>query len=102
MSGRHAEGRYADTAQWRPAHQELFRREPVSSFLGSVAEIDDGRLVIMMRFRLVHAVSLAADSTSSFAVITRFGWPAGLVLSRRLNLVDADKPAGPRLTVGAP
>lgn len=85
-----------------PAHEEFFRSEPVSSFLGSVHEIDDGWLVIMMRFRLVYAVSRAVDSTESLAVITRFGWPAGPVLSRRLSLVDAAKPVGPRLTVGDP
>jgi uncharacterized protein YhfF len=58
----HAEGRgYADAAQWRTAHEEFFRSEPVASFLGSVPEIDDDTLVITTRFRLVHAVSRDAD-----------------------------------------
>jgi len=59
----HAEGRgYADVAQWRAAHEEFFRSEPVARFLGSVPEIDDDTLVITMQFRLVHAVGRGIDS----------------------------------------
>jgi uncharacterized protein YhfF len=58
----HAEGRgYATAAQWRAAHEEFFRSEPVESLLGRVPDIDDDTLVITTRFRLVHPVSQDAD-----------------------------------------
>jgi uncharacterized protein YhfF len=50
----HAEGRgYADAAAWRVAHQEFFRSEGVSEFLGRTPEIDGDTLVVAERFRVV-------------------------------------------------
>ncbi|MCO5994791.1 ASCH domain-containing protein [Actinoallomurus rhizosphaericola] len=49
-----AEGRgYADAAEWRAAHEEFFRSEGVSEFLGHTPVIDDGTLVVAERFRVV-------------------------------------------------
>jgi len=52
----HAEGRgYPDVTEWRRAHEEFFRSEGVSGFLGAPPRIDDGTLVVAQRFRLVRA-----------------------------------------------
>ncbi|WP_333774986.1 ASCH domain-containing protein [Streptomyces sp. IBSBF 3136] len=49
-----AEGRgYADAAQWRAAHEEFFRSEGVSGFLGHTPVVDDDTLVVAERFRVV-------------------------------------------------
>lgn len=49
-----AEGRgYADAAQWRSAHEDFFRSEGVTDFLGGTPVIDDETLVVTERFRLV-------------------------------------------------
>ncbi|MCO5973343.1 ASCH domain-containing protein [Actinoallomurus soli] len=49
-----AEGRgYADAAEWRAAHEEFFRSEGVSEFLGHTPVIDDATLVVAERFRVV-------------------------------------------------
>ncbi|MGW2637446.1 ASCH domain-containing protein [Streptomyces sp. NPDC001348] len=49
-----AEGRgYADAAEWRTAHEEFFRGEGVSEFLGRTPVIDDETLVVAQRFRVV-------------------------------------------------
>lgn len=57
----HAEGRgYADAADWRRAHEEFFRSEPVARFLGAVPRIGDDTLVVTLRFRLVRPGSTAA------------------------------------------
>ncbi|MGR6968166.1 ASCH domain-containing protein [Streptomyces cynarae] len=49
-----AEGRgYADVAQWRQAHEEFFRSDGVSEFLGRTPVIDDATLVVAERFRVV-------------------------------------------------
>ncbi|MFD8704805.1 ASCH domain-containing protein [Kitasatospora sp. NPDC059648] len=48
-----AEGRgYADAAQWRTAHEEFFRSEGVSAFLGHTPAIDADTLVVAQRFRV--------------------------------------------------
>ncbi|MFJ4584909.1 ASCH domain-containing protein [Streptomyces echinatus] len=48
-----AEGRgYADMAQWRTAHEEFFRSDGVSEFLGRTPVIDDATLVVAQRFRV--------------------------------------------------
>ncbi|GAA3110934.1 ASCH domain-containing protein [Streptomyces echinatus] len=48
-----AEGRgYADVAQWRTAHEEFFRSDGVSEFLGRTPVIDDATLVVAQRFRV--------------------------------------------------
>jgi uncharacterized protein YhfF len=50
-----AEGRgYADVAEWRTAHEEFFRSEGVSEFLGHTPVIDDDTLVVAERFRVVE------------------------------------------------
>lgn len=50
-----AEGRgYADAAEWRAVHEEFFRSEGVSAFLGHTPVIDDGTLVVAERFRVVE------------------------------------------------
>lgn len=50
-----AEGRgYADVAEWRTAHEEFFRSEGVSGFLGRTPVIDDETLVVAQRFRVVE------------------------------------------------
>jgi uncharacterized protein YhfF len=50
----HAEGRgYRDAAAWRADHEEFFRGELVSRFLGHRPDIDDGTPVLVQRFRLV-------------------------------------------------
>ncbi|MFD8543321.1 ASCH domain-containing protein [Streptomyces sp. NPDC059649] len=52
-----AEGRgYSDVAQWRKAHQDFFRSEGVSEFLGHTPVIDDETLVVAERFRVVEPV----------------------------------------------
>ncbi|MFQ6145994.1 ASCH domain-containing protein [Streptomyces seoulensis] len=49
-----AEGRgYSDVAQWRAAHEEFFRGEGVSEFLGHTAVVGDDTLVVAQRFRAV-------------------------------------------------
>lgn len=48
-----AEGRgYADAAQWRTAHEEFFRSEGVSAFLGRTPAMGDDTLVVAQRFRV--------------------------------------------------
>ncbi|MFF7239011.1 ASCH domain-containing protein [Streptomyces collinus] len=50
----HAEGRgYADAAGWRAAHEEFFRSDGVSEFLGRTPVVDDDTLVVAERFRVV-------------------------------------------------
>lgn len=50
-----AEGRgYSDVAQWRAAHEEFFRSEGVSGFLGRTPVVDDETLVVAERFRVVE------------------------------------------------
>ncbi|WP_189251145.1 ASCH domain-containing protein, partial [Streptosporangium pseudovulgare] len=50
-----AEGRgYSDVAQWRTAHEEFFRSDGVSEFLGRTPVIDDDTLVVAERFRVVE------------------------------------------------
>ncbi|MFJ9683129.1 ASCH domain-containing protein [Streptomyces sp. NPDC101194] len=50
-----AEGRgYGDVAQWREAHEEFFRSDGVSEFLGGTPVIDDETLVVAERFRVVE------------------------------------------------
>ncbi|MEW1655511.1 ASCH domain-containing protein [Streptomyces sp. NPDC093707] len=50
-----AEGRgYSDVGQWRTAHEEFFRSEGVSEFLGHTPVIDDDTLVVAERFRVVE------------------------------------------------
>jgi uncharacterized protein YhfF len=59
----HAEGRgYADAAQWRQAHEEFFRSEAITAFLGAVPDIHDGTLVVAERFRLIEP---AADQPAA-------------------------------------
>ncbi|MER6034023.1 ASCH domain-containing protein [Streptomyces sp. NPDC001835] len=49
-----AEGRgYADVAEWRAAHEEFFRSDGVSEYLGHTPVIDDDTLVVAERFRVV-------------------------------------------------
>lgn len=49
-----AEGRgYSDVARWRAAHEEFFRSDGVSDFLGRTPVIDDDTLVVAQRFRVV-------------------------------------------------
>lgn len=49
----HAEGRgYADAAEWRAAHEELFTSPEISGYLGFTPVISDGTLVVTQRFRL--------------------------------------------------
>lgn len=48
-----AEGRgYADAAEWRRAHEDFFRSEGITAFLGVTPVIDDRTLVVTERFRL--------------------------------------------------
>ncbi|MFC9281686.1 ASCH domain-containing protein [Streptomyces collinus] len=48
-----AEGRgYADAAAWRTAHEEFFRSDGVSEFLGRTPVVDDDTLVVAQRFRV--------------------------------------------------
>jgi uncharacterized protein YhfF len=50
-----AEGRgYADAAEWRRAHEDFFRSEGVTAFLGATPAIDDDTLVVTERFRLIE------------------------------------------------
>lgn len=50
-----AEGRgYRDAAQWRTAHEEFFRGEFVTQYLGHRPEITDDTVVLTQRFRLVR------------------------------------------------
>ena len=50
-----AEGRgYADVTQWRTAHEDFFRSNGVSEFLGHTPVIDDDTLVVAERFRVVE------------------------------------------------
>ncbi|MFB6783571.1 ASCH domain-containing protein [Streptomyces sp. NPDC056352] len=50
-----AEGRgYSDVAQWRAAHEEFFRSDGVSEFLGRTPVVDDDTLVVAERFRVVE------------------------------------------------
>ncbi|MET4647462.1 uncharacterized protein YhfF [Streptomyces atratus] len=50
-----AEGRgYSDVAQWRAAHEEFFRSDGVSEFLGHAPVVDDDTLVVAERFRVVE------------------------------------------------
>ncbi|GAA3425974.1 hypothetical protein GCM10018953_31570 [Streptosporangium nondiastaticum] len=50
-----AEGRgYSDVAQWRTAHEEFFRSDGVSEFLGRTPVIDGDTLVVAERFRVVE------------------------------------------------
>ncbi len=52
-----AEGRgYSDVPQWRAAHEEFFRSDGVSEFLGRTPLIDDDTLVVAERFRVVEPV----------------------------------------------
>ncbi|GLW73854.1 RNA-binding protein [Kitasatospora phosalacinea] len=49
-----AEGRgYADAAEWRAAHEEFFRSEGVSEYLGRTPVVDGRTLVVAERFRVV-------------------------------------------------
>ncbi|MFI2414404.1 ASCH domain-containing protein [Streptomyces sp. NPDC018947] len=49
-----AEGRgYADVAEWRAAHEDFFRSEGVSEFLGRTPVVDDDTPVVAQRFRVV-------------------------------------------------
>ncbi|MFI2641755.1 ASCH domain-containing protein [Streptomyces sp. NPDC018610] len=49
-----AEGRgYRDVAEWRAAHEEFFRSEGVSAFLGRTPVVGDDTLVVAERFRVV-------------------------------------------------
>lgn len=51
----HAEGRgYRDAAHWRTAHEEFFRSDFVTEYLGYRPEIDDDTIVVTQRFRLVE------------------------------------------------
>ncbi|GAB3965264.1 hypothetical protein GCM10029978_027610 [Actinoallomurus acanthiterrae] len=53
-----AEGRgYADVAEWRAAHEEFFRSDGVSEFLGRTPVIGDDTLVVAERFRVVERES---------------------------------------------
>jgi uncharacterized protein YhfF len=57
----HAEGRgYANSAEWRTAHEDFFRSEGVSEFLGATPVIDDTTLVVTERFRLITSGDPAA------------------------------------------
>jgi uncharacterized protein YhfF len=50
-----AEGRdYANVAEWRHAHEDFFRSEGVTEFLGAAAIINDDSYVITQRFRLIE------------------------------------------------
>jgi uncharacterized protein YhfF len=54
----HAEGRgYANAAEWRAAHEELFRSAGVRDFLGQTPMIDDRTLVVTERFRAVQRLA---------------------------------------------
>ncbi|GAB1332497.1 ASCH domain-containing protein [Streptomyces sennicomposti] len=49
-----AEGRgYRDAAAWQTAHEEFFRSEGVSEFLGRTPVVGDDTLVVAQRFRAV-------------------------------------------------
>jgi uncharacterized protein YhfF len=49
-----AEGRgYSDVAEWRAAHEEFFRSDGVSEYLGRTPVIDDDTPVVAERFRVV-------------------------------------------------
>ncbi|MEV7128109.1 ASCH domain-containing protein [Streptomyces sp. NPDC093260] len=49
-----AEGRgYHDAAAWQTAHEEFFRSEGVSEFLGRTPVVGDDTLVVAQRFRAV-------------------------------------------------
>jgi uncharacterized protein YhfF len=53
-----AEGRgYSDAAQWRAAHEEFFRSQGVSEFLGHTPMVGDDTLVVAERFRVAEAVN---------------------------------------------
>ncbi len=50
-----AEGRgYLGVAEWRTAHEEFFRSDGVSEYLGRTPVIDDDTLVVAERFRVVE------------------------------------------------
>ncbi|MFD5450581.1 ASCH domain-containing protein [Streptomyces sp. NPDC003470] len=50
-----AEGRgYSNVAQWRAAHEEFFRSDGVSEYLGHTPVIDHNTLVVAERFRVVE------------------------------------------------
>ncbi|MEU1710876.1 ASCH domain-containing protein [Streptomyces sp. NPDC005706] len=51
-----AEGRgYSGVAEWRAAHEEFFRSDGVSEYLGHTPVIDDDTLVVAERFRVVQS-----------------------------------------------
>lgn len=51
-----AEGRgYSGVAEWRTAHEEFFRSDGVSEYLGRTPIIDDDTLVVAERFRVVES-----------------------------------------------
>jgi len=51
----HAEGRgYADAAQWRAVHEELFTSPEMAGYLGFTPVIGDDTLVVTERFRVVE------------------------------------------------
>lgn len=53
-----AEGRgYAGVAEWRSAHEDFFRSEGVSGFLGRTPVVDDATLVVAERFRVVGSAA---------------------------------------------
>nr|BFD88208.1 hypothetical protein StreXyl84_76090 [Streptomyces sp. Xyl84] len=57
-----AEGRgYSGVAEWRAAHEEFFRSEGVSEYLGRTPVVDDDTLVVAERFRVVEPGETAGD-----------------------------------------
>lgn len=51
-----AEGRgYSGVAEWRTAHEEFFRSDGVSEYLGRTPIVDDDTLVVAERFRVVES-----------------------------------------------
>ncbi|MFJ9776389.1 ASCH domain-containing protein [Kitasatospora sp. NPDC101157] len=62
-----AEGRgYADAAQWRTAHEEFFRGQGISAFLGHTPAINSDTLVVAQRFRVTPSpIPNPAQSQSS-------------------------------------
>ncbi|MFF4713225.1 ASCH domain-containing protein [Streptomyces eurythermus] len=50
-----AEGRgYSDVAEWRAAHEEFFRSDGVSEYLGHTPVIDGDTPIVAERFRVVE------------------------------------------------
>jgi glutamate/tyrosine decarboxylase-like PLP-dependent enzyme/uncharacterized protein YhfF len=86
----HAEGRgYADAAQWRAAHEELFTSPEVSAYLGFTPEMSDDTLVVTERFRVVRAAGDEDGSGAAASPARLFTAAAARAARYRVTVSDA-------------